>query len=190
MPERIANKSEPESLVLQTVDLHLYLYDRPLHPELFRHFADFRIEQGRYRADIWVVGLSHVITVTQGDHCLTELLALQSDVLPSRGVQSRFRLKGERDHERQTSDGWSYMVSTQIETMDEALYKSVHHDLLRHTEKRGWYIPYDTWAEGDLTPFTYIDHEARDSEFHVHAFHAFPQERSLIKTQSIIELPA
>jgi hypothetical protein len=189
LPEKMMNKTEAEGLALQSGDLHLFVYDRPLHPELFRHFADFQVEQGRYRADIWVIGLSHVVTVTQGDHCLTELLARQSDMLPTRGVLSRFRLKGERDHERRTGEGWGYMVSTQIETMDEALYKSVHHDLLRHTEKRGWYVPYEAWSDGELVPFSYIDHEARDGEFHVHVFHAFPQERTLIKTQSIIELP-
>ena len=29
----------------------------------------------------------------------------------------------------------------------------------------------------------------RDAEFHVHAFHAYPHERTIVKTQSIIELP-
>jgi hypothetical protein len=182
------NKADLDAPTLQAIDLNLYIYDRPLHPELFRHYANYRVEQGGYHADIWIVGLSHVVTVTKGETSITELLSRHSDVLPTRGVLSRFRLKGERDHERKTAEGWTYMVSTQIETMDEALYKSVHHDLLRYTEKRGWYVPYESWAEGELTPFTYIDHEARDSEFHVHAFHAYPQERTLVKTQSIIEL--
>ncbi len=189
MTEKTANKSDLGHPTLQAVDLHLFLFDRALHPELFQHFADYRVEQGRYRADIWIVGLSHVITVTTAQQCLTELLARDSELLPSRGVLTRFRLKGERDHERTTPDGWNYMVSTQVETMDEALYKSVHNDLLRHTEKRGWFQSYDALADGDLVPFTYIDHEARDREFHVHAFHAYPHERTLVKTQSIIELP-
>jgi hypothetical protein len=175
---------------LQATDLHLFVFERALHPELFQRFADYRVEQGRYVADISIIGLGHMITVTSGQRCLTELLSRESEMLPSRGVLSRFRLKGERDHERKTADGWCYLVSTQVETMDEALYKSVHNDLLRHTEKRGWFQSYEAWSEGDLTPFTYIDHEARDREFHVHAFHAFPQERTLVKTQSIIELPA
>lgn len=185
------SNAEISNTSVQAVDLHLFVYDRPLHPELFQHFANFRVGQAKYYADIWIVGLSHVVTVTTAaGKSLTELLARDSDVLPTRGVVSRFRLKGERDHERRTPEGWGYMVSTQVETMDEALYKSVHHDLLRHTEKRGWFQAYQNWAEGDLIPFTYIDHEARDSEFHVHAFHAYPLERTLVKTQSIIELPA
>ena len=183
------NNAELSGPTLQAVDLNLFVYDRALHPELFQRYANYRVDQGRYHADIWIIGLGHVITVTYANHSLTELLARESDMLPTRGVLTRFRLKGERDHERKTPEGWNYLVSTQVETMDEALYKSVHQDLLRHTEKRGWFHAYDSWSESDLTPFTYIDHEARDREFHVHVFHAYPQERTLVKTQSIIELP-
>jgi hypothetical protein len=181
---------EVHSPVRQAVDLNLFVYDRPLHPELFRHFADYRVEQTRYHADIWMVGLSHVVTVFSGHRTLTELVYSDSDVLPTRGVLTRFRLKGERDHEREDDEGWHYMVSSQVETMEEPLYKSVHNDLLRHATKRGWLYTYEQWADGDLAPFSYIDHEARDGEFHVHAFHAFPQDRTLIKSQSIFELPA
>jgi hypothetical protein len=188
LPQQVI-RNEVGSPPVQAVDLHLFAFDRALHPELFRHYADFRVEQGRYYADIWIVGLSHVVTVTTGQQSLTELLARDSEMIPTRGVISRFRLKGERDHERRTASGWGYMISTQVETMDEALYKSVHLDLLRHAERRGWFYPYEAWAEGEMTPFSYLDHEARDGEFHVHAFHAYPQERTLVKTQSIIELP-
>ncbi|MBK9119313.1 MAG: DUF2617 family protein [Phycisphaerales bacterium] len=183
------NNTEMSNATLQAVDLHLFLFERPLHPELFQRYATFRVEQGRYHADIWIIGLSHVLSLTIGSKCLTEVLSREGDVPASRGVVTRFRLKGERDHERSTPDGWNYMVSTQVETMDEALYKSVHNDLLRHTEKRGWFQAYEHMADGDLVPFTYMDHEARDREFHLHAFHAFPAERTLVKTQSIIELP-
>jgi hypothetical protein len=184
------SKAELGSAALQSTDLHLFLYDRPLHPELFRHYSDHRVPQHRYHADIWIVGLGHVVTITSGTRSMTELLCRDSDVLPTRGVLSRFRLKGERDHERRSPDGWCYMVSSQIETMDEPLYKSVHNDLVRHATKRGWFFQYEFGGEGELMPFSYIDHEARDAEFHVHAFHAFPQERTIVKTQTIFEMPA
>lgn len=190
MTERIINKPESDALALHTVDLNLYVFDRPLHPELFPHYAAYRVSQGRYHADVSIIGLGHLVTVSTSEGCLTELLSRPSESLPSRGILTRFRLKGERDHERTTPDNWVYLVSTQVEQMDEALYKSVHFDLLRHAEKRGRLVTYEnTGVDSELTPFTYVDHEARDSEFHVHAFHAFPHERTLVKTQSIIEVP-
>ncbi|MBL8877593.1 MAG: DUF2617 family protein [Phycisphaerales bacterium] len=183
------HKMEFGTTAHQAVDLHLFLFERGLHPELFRRYATYRVAQGKYFADIWVVGLGHLVTVTSGTKCATELLGPDSELLPSRGVLTRFRLKGERDHERNTPDGWHYMVSTQIETMDEALYKSVHADLLRFAAQKGTLTTYEQWGEGDMMPFSFVDTEARDSEFHVHAFHAFPAERTLVKTQSIFELP-
>jgi hypothetical protein len=175
--------------IQQAVDLNLYLYDRALHPELFRHFLKMRVSQTRYHADISIIGLGHVVTVHCGVRSVTELIAGESDVLPSRGVLTRFRMKGERDLEKQIGDGWQYLISTQVETMEEPLFKAVHSDLYKHASKRDGFVPYEQWADGDMAPFSYIDHEARDREFHVHAFHSFPAERTIVKTQSIFEMP-
>lgn len=188
-PEGISKRGELGSVLQQAADLNLFLLDRPLHPELFRHYANYRVNQVRYHADIWFVGLSHVVTVTSGQRSLTELVCTDSDVLPARGILTRFRMKGERDLERRSPDGWHYMVSSQVETMDDALFKSVHFDLIKHAGKRGWYYAFEQWADGDMVPFSYIDHEAWDGQFHVHAFHSFPQERTVVKTQTIFELP-
>lgn len=184
------NKIDTASPVTQASDLHLFLFDRALHPELFRRYKGLQVSQGRYHADLWIVGLGHVVTVTCGNKTATELMHLDSDLLPTRGVLSRFRLKGERDHERRCPESWHYMVSSQIETMEEPLYKSVHHELIRHATRGGLFHVYNQWADGDLVPFSFIDHEARDAEFHVHAFHAFPQERTIVKTQTIFEWQA
>src|SRR5262245_61091176 len=187
--EGVVKKTEVSSPVVLAGDLNLFLFDRPLHPELFRHYANYRVNQVRYHADIWFVGLSHVVTVTSGQRSLTELVCTDSDVLPARGILTRFRMKGERDLERRSPDGWHYMVSSQVETMDDALFKSVHFDLIKHAGKRGWYFAFEQWADGDMVPFSYIDHEAWDGQFHLHAFHSFPQERTVVKTQTIFELP-
>ena len=43
------------------------------------------------------------------------------------------------------------------------------------------------WRAQSLTPFTYIDYDARPNELHVLTFQAFPDELTIIKTQSIFE---
>lgn len=47
---------------------------------------------------------------------------------------------------------------------------------------------FDEWEYEGLSPFTFVDLEAREREFHVHAYHAFPEELTLLKTQSIFEV--
>ena len=63
-------------------DLHFCLYQRAIHPELFHIHRVKRIEQPRYQAEIWVVGLAHVVTVQAGTVILTELVTEDTELLP------------------------------------------------------------------------------------------------------------
>ena len=51
--------------------LTLLLYQRTLHPELFKIFASEKVNRRAYEADIWLVEGGHVITFTAGKHTLT-----------------------------------------------------------------------------------------------------------------------
>jgi hypothetical protein len=176
---------------LQRVDdLHFFLYHRPLHPELFRIQQVKHVEQRRYRAELWVVGLSHVVTVQFGNQCLCELISDSSDLLPKAGLVTSFRFRGERDHSQSFDDGVRYILSTQVERMSSNLFPSSYRDLARYGKNRGMFETFEDWEYDGLAPFTFMDFDAREREFHVHSFHAFPESQTLLKTQSIFELGA
>lgn len=169
-------------------DLHFLLYEKPLHPELFHIHQVKHVEQRRYAAEIWIVGLSHVVTVQIGRQCVAELIADQTELLPKSGIVTSFRFRGERDHSHCFSGDVRYILSSQVERMSSNLFPSSHRDLLRYGEKRGMFESFDEWESDGLAPFTFIDFEAREREFHVHAYHAFPEGQTLLKTQSIFEV--
>lgn len=169
-------------------DLQFFLYERPLHPELFRINQVKRIEQRRYTAEIWIVGLSHVVTVQHGDRYVTELITDETDVLPKMGLATSFPFRGERDHAQAFGDDLRYILSSQVERMTPNLFPSSHRELIKYAQKRGLFVMFDEWENDGIVPFTFIDFEAREKEFHVHAFHAFPESTTLLKTQSIIEI--
>lgn len=169
-------------------DLHFCLYQRAIHPELFQIHRVKRIEQPRYRAEIWVVGLTHVVTVQSGGVILTELITEDTELLPKVGLATSFRFRGERDHSQAFSEDVKYILSTQVERMTPQLYPATHRDYVHYAQNRGLYVPFEEWTHDNLVPFTFIDFDARDHEFHVHAFHAYPEELTLLKTQSIFEV--
>lgn len=169
-------------------ELHLHLYERALHPELFTIAQVKRIEQRLYRAEIWVMGLSHSVTVRFGDQDVTELVFESSELLPKNGLVTSFRFRGERDHAQTFDNGTRYILSTQVERMTANLFPSSHRDLVRYGKKRGLFEAFDEWESGGLAPFSFVDFEAREREFHVHAYHAFPDSLTLLKTQSIFEM--
>lgn len=171
------------------MDLKLVLYRRPLHPELFHIHQSRHLERAAYQADIWVMGLSHVVTVQSAGRCVTEVTADDIEVLPQNGMVTSFQFRGERDHLESFDDGMRYILSTQVERMSQNLFHASHRDLLNYAGSRGMLIRFDDWAEnGTLIPFTFIDFEARDKELHVQSFHVFPADYTILKTQSIIEV--
>ena len=179
---------EKEQTKQRVEELLFCLYQRPIHPELFQIHRVKRIRQARYQAEIWVCSLAHVVTVQAGKQILTELITEENDLLPKNGLATSFRFRGERDHTQAFENGLKYILSTQVEKMTSQLFPATHRDYVHYAQNRGLYVPFEDRAQGGLTPFSFIDFDARDHEFHIHAFHAFPDEMTLLKTQSIFEV--
>ena len=168
--------------------LRFFLYDRPLHPELFEICHDHHIVKKAYEAQIWVTGCTHVISFHRQRSSIVELTADADSLLPERGRLLELPFRGERDHECKHANDINYMMNFQVERMSPAVYSKTHHDLARLGAQRGLFVPFPMWMANQLTPYTYIDYQAKPNELHVFAFHAFPQELTIVKTQSIFEL--
>ena len=186
-PEESVQMSET---VQKVNDLKFALYHRPLHPELFRIYQSRHIERGAYQADIWITGLSHVLTVQSAGRCVAEVTAEDLEALPQNGLVTSFQFRGERDHQEEFDDGMRYILSTQVERMNQNLFHASHRDLLNYGANRGLLVTFNDWVTGgsDLVPFSFIDFEARDREFHVQVFHSYPADFTIVKTQSIVEI--
>ena len=175
--------------VKQRVDeLQFCLYQRALHPELFHIDRVKRVSQARYQAEVWVTGLAHVVTIQCGDQILTEVITEDNELLPKVGLATSFRFRGERDHSQSFNDGLKYLLSTQVERLTPQLFPATHRDYVHYAKDRGMYVPFEEWSHDGIEPFTFVDFDARDHEFHVHAYHAFPEDLTLLKTQSIFEV--
>jgi hypothetical protein len=168
--------------------LRYFLYDRPLHPELFDIYHDHHIVKPAYESQIWVTGCSHVIGFFREGQSLVEVIADADAELSQHGRLLELPFRGERDHERKKTGGIHYMMNFQVETMSPAVYARTHHELARMGTQRGLFVPFPMWMSRGLTPFTYIDYSAKPNELHVFAFHAFPEDLTIIKVQSIFEL--
>ncbi len=168
-------------------ELSFSLYQRALHPELFDIYGRRQLKTEKYETLIWATGCSHVISVFAGPLCLTELISAPGQLLPRRGLIERFQFHGRRTHKCTLSRGLSYMTDFQVEKMSPNLYRKSHGDLERFARNRGLFVRFPKLAVGGLEPFTYIDFEARRDELHVHAFHAFPDQVTIVKTQSLVD---
>ncbi|MHC4213000.1 MAG: DUF2617 family protein [Planctomycetota bacterium] len=168
-------------------ELTFSLFQRPLHPELFQIYARRRLKTGKYEVDIWVTGCTHVVSVYVKDQTLAEVISSPGQMLPQHGLIERFQFRGPRSHKCTLSREISYMTDFQIEKMSPNLYKQSHEDLERFARNRGVFVKYPKLKIGGLQPFCYVDFEARRNEFHIHTFAAYPDQVTMIKTQSLFD---
>jgi hypothetical protein len=169
-----------------TVDqLSFSLYQRSLHPELFQIYANRKLKTEKYEAVIWVTGCTHVVSVFSGDMCLTEIVSQPDQMLPQRGLVERFQFTGPRSHKCSLSKDLSYMTDFQVEKMSANLYRQSHLDLDRFARNRGVFVKFPRLEVEGLHPFCYVDYEARATELHIHTFAAYPEQLTMIKTQSL-----
>ncbi|MFO0973967.1 MAG: DUF2617 family protein [Phycisphaerae bacterium] len=173
----------------QSSDLNFYLYRRALHPELFRIYLDRHIETANYQADLWIIGMSHLVSFQSDGRIVTELTGCSSDLLTDRNLITQFKFRGERDFQFRFDDATRYIFSSQVEEMTEHIFRTTYRDLQRYAKKKGLFVPFKQWATAGLEPFSFLDYETRDRELHIHAYHAFPGEWKILRTQSIFELP-
>ena len=168
-------------------ELTFSLFQRPLHPELFQIYANRKLKTAKYEALIWVTGCTHVVSVFAGDLCLSEVVSTPGQLLPHRGLIERFQFRGPRSHKCALSQALNYMTDFQVEKMSPNLYRQSHTDLERFARKRGVFVKFPKLEVGGLQPFCYIDFEARRSEFHIHTFAAYPEQVTMVKTQSLFD---
>lgn len=168
-------------------ELTFSLFQRPLHPELFQIYDQRRLTTEKYEAVLWVTGCTHVITVFSGNVCLSEVVSAPRQMLPQRGLIERFQFRGPRSHKCTLSRGVSYMTDFQIEKMSANLYRQSHVDLERFAKNRGMFVNFPEIETSGLHPFCYVDFEARRSELHIHTFEAYPDQVTMIKTQSLFD---
>jgi hypothetical protein len=107
--------------------------------------------------------------------------------LPQRGLVERFQFRGPHSHKCTLSRGVSYMTDFQVEKMSPNLYKQSHTDLERFARNRGIFVKYPVLEIGGLQPFCYVDFEARQNELQIHTFAAYPDQVTMIKTQSLFD---
>ena len=168
-------------------ELSFSLFQRPLHPELFQIYAKRQLKTDKYEALIWITGCTYVVSVFADEMCLSEVVSTPGQMLPKRGLIERFQFSGPRSHKCTLSRGVSYMTDFQIEKMSPGLYQQSYLDLERFARDRGMLVKFPGLEISGLPPFCYVDFEARQNELHVHAFAAYPDQVTMIKTQSLFD---
>jgi len=173
----------------KVAELAFQLYGRALHPELFEVHTSRRIERGGYSAKVDVTSAGHVVTWCYGGLVLTEVAASARNPLPQKRRLLSYKLKGERSDRVECRGGVTYQVNFQLEPVSPEIFWMFQQELAQDGEHKGLLHNFEPSGRMSMGAISYINVETRDRSMLVQAFHTFPDEHAIVKSQSLFHLP-
>jgi hypothetical protein len=170
----------------RVADLIFRLYDRPVHPELFDTLAARRVSWDGYGLAVRITPTGHVLEWRRGDASLTEVTTTADHPLPAAGRRLAYRFEAER-RGRCDVAGVRYQVGLQVEVLPPEVFLHVHEELAADGARRGLLFHFRPHHRLGLTPLGFVTAEVIPTGLAVAAFHTFPDEFAVVKTQSLIE---
>jgi Protein of unknown function DUF2617 len=168
-------------------DLVFQLYGRPLHPELFEILAWRKVQREDYELTLRITRTGHVITWENADVLLTEVAAAADQELPEKRRLLNYRLRGEHSGGLMCAHGIAYTTTFQVETLAPEIFLQVHEEILADGEKRGLLHNFHPSTRLAVAPLGMIAVESRSNCLFLSTFHTFPDEYTVVKSQSMIE---
>lgn len=171
----------------RVADLIYHLYDRPLHPELFEVLASRSVAKRDYQLTVRITRTGHAISWDGPQGHLTEIAAAIGATLPTHRAVIRQKMRGERNETLDWRPGLKYQTSYQVETVPDEIYAHIHDEILRDGLNRGLLYNFQPHNRLAMSPLGFVTTEAWAGNLVVSSFHTFPDENTIVKTQSLIE---
>jgi hypothetical protein len=175
------------SLRPRVCDLVFQLYGRPLHPELFDIVASRKIQREDYELTVRITRTGHVISWENRDVYLTEVAAAADQPLPEKRRLLSRRLRGEHSDTLACAHGVHYQMTFQVEVLTPEIFLHVHDEILADGGKRGLLHNFQPNHRLALAPLGFVAIETRARCLFLSTFHTFPEEHTVVKSQSLIE---
>jgi len=173
----------------KVAELVFQLYGRTLHPELFEIHCSRTIDRGGYAAVVAITNAGHLVTWRKDGLTLTEVAADSGQPLPQKRRLLSHRLCGERSDRMECRGGASYQMSFQLERVAPEVFWAFQEELAAEGRKHGLLHHFSSSGRLATGALSWINIETRAKGLSVQAFHTFPDDHAIVKSQSLFELP-
>lgn len=170
-------------------ELVFQLYGRALHPELFEIMSTRSVDRGGYSATVAITTAGHLVTWRKDGLTLTEVATGATQPLPLKRRLLSHRIAGERSDRLECRGGASYQTCFQLETVPAEVFWSFQQELLEAGMKRGLLHRFESSGRMALGAISWLDVETRPRSLLVQAYHTFPDDLAIVKSQSVFEVP-
>ncbi len=168
-------------------DLSFHVFDRPVHPDWFSVRQHRRLTSQGWEADLRVIEGGHTVVFRSGTVWLTEVLSGPQTELPGAGRLFQSRVRHERTATLQPGAAVEYQTSFEVERVDPEVFAHLSDEMTLDAAPGRMFHRFAPENRLAPAPIVHIRFEARTRGLTVHAFHTYPEERAIVRTQSLFE---
>jgi hypothetical protein len=168
-------------------DLTFQVFSRAIHPDWFAVRQHQRITQEGWEADIRIIEGGHAIAFRSGPVRLSEVLAGPETQLPEPGLLFHAPLRRARSTSLEPGGLISYQACYEVERVDPEVFAHLSDEMTLDASRGRLFHQFTPSNRMAAAPISHILIESRVRGLSVHAFHSFPDERAIVRTQSLFE---
>lgn len=169
-------------------NLVLTSYGRALHPDLLCHHSATVITLPGMTLDVRLIAAGHALILQTNRQTVTEVISDQHDAYPVRGRLFEQKLKGSRTETVAFESGLRYDVCCSMERLSLSVFLRQHEELVADGPAANLFVEFPGENRFSPGPVSLVRTEACRHSVIVHAFHTFPSQLAVVKTQSLLEL--
>jgi len=132
----------------------------------------------------------HVIALRTDEGVATELAIPSGLSTPDRGLAAGHKLGASRDWTVSLTGGLRAHFSAHVDALDAIAYRNVEQELTLDALKAALSFRFPGAGRLQAGPLSVIRVEPLARGVMFHAFHTFPENLAVLRTQSLYELPA
>ncbi len=168
-------------------DMVLRTYERPIHPELFESLRTCTISFGGHKATVRIGRSGHLLAFRTDDCVITEVATSKHDSLPQHRKVVDRRLIGYRTHMIDLPSV-RYHCSYQLEHVPPEIYLHLHREFEADAANAALAVTLPGATEHSPECISLLKCDVLQEGLVVHAFHTFPENAAVLRTQTLFEL--
>jgi hypothetical protein len=170
-------------------DLIFHVYERSLHPELIRIHDEVAVEEHDCSCRLRIHDGGHAVEFHYCETVISEILTARDAPLPEQRLALKHSIRGSRDSACRFREEIDYQSSFQVERLDEEIFLNFHQELLSDFRCCSLAREFPGMGRFAPGPISLIRTELCQDSFLIHAFHTFPDNCAVVKTQALFEFP-
>jgi hypothetical protein len=168
-------------------DLIFQVFSRSVHPDWFTVRGHRRLVKESWEADIRLVAGGHAVAFRGRSARLTEVLTGPETALPEPGLLFQSSIRHERTATLRPNPSIEYQTCFEVERVDPEVFSHLTEEMVLDASPNRLVYRFPPTNRMAPAPISHLRYEAHARGLTLHAFHTFPEERAIVRTQSLFE---